>query len=89
MHRLSVLRAALSVALLANLAQADLKPNALFTDHAVLQQGQPLPVWGTADAGAEVSVAFPASGQSVDQGRRLGKVDGQAARTKRRVGLMN
>ncbi|BDS08570.1 hypothetical protein NT6N_36100 [Oceaniferula spumae] len=27
-----------------------------FTDHAVLQHGQPLPVWGIADAGADVKV---------------------------------
>ena len=30
----------------------------LFTDHMVLQQGQPLPVWGTAPAGRKVSVTF-------------------------------
>jgi sialate O-acetylesterase len=32
-------------------------PN-IFSDHMVLQQGQPLPVWGRAEAGAKVSVAF-------------------------------
>lgn len=31
---------------------------AIFSDRMVLQQGQPLPVWGKAQAGAEVSVAF-------------------------------
>ena len=29
-----------------------------FTDHAVLQRGQPIPVWGTADAGEKVTVTF-------------------------------
>jgi sialate O-acetylesterase len=33
-------------------------PAGLFTDHAVLQQGRPVPVWGTADAGEKISVAF-------------------------------
>jgi sialate O-acetylesterase len=29
-----------------------------FGDHMVLQQGMPVPVWGTADAGSKVTVAF-------------------------------
>jgi len=33
-------------------------PTGPFTDHAVLQQGRPVPVWGTADAGEKISVAF-------------------------------
>jgi sialate O-acetylesterase len=33
-------------------------PAGLFTDHAVLQQGRPVPVWGTADAGEKISVVF-------------------------------
>ena len=36
--------------------------NGLFTDGAVLQQGVPVPVWGTAEPGEEVVVAF--AGQS-------------------------
>ena len=32
-------------------------PN-IFSDHMVLQQGQPLPVWGRAEPGSTVSVAF-------------------------------
>jgi sialate O-acetylesterase len=35
----------------------------LFTDNAVLQRDKPVPVWGTADAGEAVTVAF--AGQSV------------------------
>jgi sialate O-acetylesterase len=38
--------------------QADVVPAALFSDHAVLQQGVTLPVWGTADEGEKVSVEF-------------------------------
>ncbi len=41
----------------AGLAQADVKVPALFSDHMVLQQGIDAPVWGTADAGEEVTVS--------------------------------
>src|SRR5205814_111068 len=37
-------------------ARADVKPHPLFSDHAVLQRGKPIPVWGTADPGEEVTV---------------------------------
>jgi sialate O-acetylesterase len=37
-------------------ARADVKLSPLFSDHMVLQQGQPVPVWGTADAGDTVTV---------------------------------
>lgn len=30
----------------------------LFTDHAILQRDQPLPVWGIADAGEKITVTF-------------------------------
>ena len=43
---------------------AAVKPNPLFTDGAVLQRGQPIPVWGTAKDGEKVSVEF--AGQKVD-----------------------
>jgi sialate O-acetylesterase len=36
--------------------QAEVKPNALFSDHAVLQSGMAVPVWGTADPGEKVTV---------------------------------
>ena len=42
---------------------ADVVPNPLFADNAVLQQGMKVPVWGTADAGERVTVEF--AGQSV------------------------
>lgn len=42
---------------------ASVKPVSLFSDHMVLQQGVPVPVWGTADDGTTVTVRF--AGQSV------------------------
>jgi sialate O-acetylesterase len=39
-------------------AFADVKPNRLFSDHAVLQSGMSIPVWGTADPGEKVTVSF-------------------------------
>ncbi|VGO11768.1 hypothetical protein PDESU_00314 [Pontiella desulfatans] len=39
-------------------AQAALQPASLFTDHMVLQRDRPVPVWGTADPGATVTVGF-------------------------------
>lgn len=36
--------------------QAEVKPNALFSDGAVLQRGVPIPIWGTAAAGEKVTV---------------------------------
>ncbi len=42
---------------------AELKLANVFTDHAVLQRDAAAPVWGWADAGAEVSVEF--AGQKI------------------------
>ncbi len=39
-------------------AHADLQLNGIFTDNMVLQRNQQVPVWGTADPGAEVTVEF-------------------------------
>ena len=39
-------------------ASGDVRLPALFSEHAVLQQGVPVPVWGWADPGEEVTVAF-------------------------------
>ena len=38
--------------------RADVTPAALFCDHAVLQQGMPLPIWGTATDGETVTVTL-------------------------------
>ena len=45
------------------LVRADVSLHSLFTDHAVLQQGRPVPVWGRAADGETVTVEF--AGQSV------------------------
>ena len=47
----------------AQIACADASLNPLFTDHAVLQQGRAVPVWGRADNGEKVTVEF--AGQKV------------------------
>jgi sialate O-acetylesterase len=39
-------------------ARADVKLSPMFGDHMVLQQGVPVPVWGTADAGEAVTVSL-------------------------------
>lgn len=44
--------------------QAEVKPNALFSDGAVLQQGIRIPVFGTADEGEKVTVTFAGQTQS-------------------------
>lgn len=48
----------LSILSLGSIACADIVLAPLFTDHAVLQRGKPVPVWGTADIGEEVRVTF-------------------------------
>ena len=55
-----------------------LQPAKIFSDHMVLQRDAAVPIWGKADAGAAVSVAF--AGQSVKgkadkQGRWKVKLD--------------
>ena len=37
---------------------ADVKPNPLFTDGAILQRGQAVPVWGTARDGEKITVSI-------------------------------
>ena len=63
---LVVLAASLSSA-----ALATIKPNALFSDNAILQQGISVPVWGTADNGERVTVTF--QDQKVSATARDGK----------------
>ena len=50
---------------------AAVKPNALFSDNAVLQQGVSVPIWGTANDGEKVTVSF--AGQNVETVAREGK----------------
>lgn len=63
--------------LLSAVAFADVKVAPLFTDHAVLQRDKPVPVWGRADAGEEVTVVFGAqtvSTKADGEGRWLVKL---------------
>ncbi|NBS04458.1 MAG: sialate O-acetylesterase, partial [Verrucomicrobia bacterium] len=46
----------------AQVIAADFKLSAIFSDHMVLQREKPVAVWGWADAGESVTVAF--GGQS-------------------------
>src|SRR5438105_2968341 len=55
---------ALAAGALANGLHAAVKLPALISDHMVLQQGQPVRIWGTADPGESVRVAF--QGQTVN-----------------------
>jgi len=52
--------------------QASPVPSPLFSDHAVLQRGEPIPVWGVAGAGEKIAVKFHgavASTQANDEGK--------------------
>jgi sialate O-acetylesterase len=50
-------------------AWADVKPNALFSEGAVLQQGVPIPIWGTADTGEKVTVRLDGQEASATAGK--------------------
>ncbi|MFM2198369.1 MAG: hypothetical protein RLZZ505_1801 [Verrucomicrobiota bacterium] len=65
--RLLLLGATLSSGLL----HAEVKPNILFTDGAVLQRGQKVPVWGTAKDGEKVTVEL--AGQTATTTAQGGK----------------
>lgn len=39
-------------------ASAEVKPNALFSEHMVLQNGMQVPIWGTAEPGEKITVKF-------------------------------
>ena len=67
----SVMRCSLSLvaALMFQLtASAEVKLSALFSDHLVLQSGKPVPVWGWADPGEEVSVSINGQGKAAKAG---------------------
>jgi sialate O-acetylesterase len=51
-------RGALITALQMPSAPAEVTPAPFFTDQAVIQHGVPLPVWGTAEPGEKIEVAF-------------------------------
>jgi sialate O-acetylesterase len=54
--RIAQICAAACAFILTAVAFAEVKPNQLFSDHAVLQSGMPVPVWGTADPSEKVTV---------------------------------
>jgi len=49
-------------------AVADVKLPVLFSDHTVLQRGQAVPVWGTAEPGEEVSVSIAGQTETTKAG---------------------
>ena len=55
---LGVLGSLLLLASMALVARADIRLPAVVGDHMVLQRDLPLPIWGWADPGEEVSVTF-------------------------------
>jgi sialate O-acetylesterase len=61
----------LALAAATGLARADVVPGSLFCEHAVLQQGMPIPVWGTADENERVTVTL--AGETVSTVTRGGK----------------
>jgi sialate O-acetylesterase len=66
-----LIAAALCGLLLTATAHAAVKPNALFSDGAVLQHGMKVPVWGTAKDGEKVTVSF--QGQEVSTTAKDGR----------------
>lgn len=62
MRSLRWLALAMTLGLLAPVAQADVKPHPLFVDHMVLQRDAEVPVWGTADPKAKVTVSLTVPG---------------------------
>lgn len=54
---------------------AAVKPNPLFTDGAVLQRGQPVPVWGTANDGEKVTVEMGGQKLTTTAKEGMWKVD--------------
>lgn len=61
----------LGATLSSGLLYAEVKPNVLFSDGAVLQRGQNVPVWGTANDGEKVTVEF--AGQTATATAQGGK----------------
>jgi sialate O-acetylesterase len=53
----------------ASAACADVKPAPLFSDHVVLQSGMPVPIWGTASAGGQVTVTLNGQKQPATTGQ--------------------
>ncbi|MBT3638493.1 MAG: sialate O-acetylesterase, partial [Opitutae bacterium] len=52
------LRAGLAFFATASFVSAEVKLPSILGNHMVLQQGEPVPVWGWADEGEKVTVSF-------------------------------
>ena len=61
----SIILPALLLASFAALHASELKLAPVFTDHAVLQRDKPVPVWGQASPGENVTVTFASASRSV------------------------
>ncbi len=73
----------LAVMLLPQAASATLKLGSLFQNHMVLQRDMPVPVWGTEDPGATVTVEFAGQKKTATvgaDGKWMLKLDPMAAR---------
>ncbi|MFP5039842.1 sialate O-acetylesterase [Parasediminibacterium sp. JCM 36343] len=57
--------------LICNYGFAFVKPNSLFSNNMVLQQGVAVPVWGTANDGEKISISF--NGQKISTTAKEGK----------------
>ncbi|HVS72838.1 MAG TPA: sialate O-acetylesterase [Phycisphaerae bacterium] len=82
MPKTLALSTAISLLLLGAAARADVHPNALFSDHAVLQQAMDIPVWGTADPGESVTVTLNKDSQTAtadNDGKWLVRLPAQKA----------
>jgi hypothetical protein len=68
-------------------ARTDLKLDGLFSDHMVMQRGQVLPVWGWAEPGKQIAVAFDGQRKTTNAdaaGKWLVKLDPLEASAKGR-----
>lgn len=72
MRFFTLLRSALLVIASLEALQAEVSLAPIFTDHAVLQRGKPIPVWGWADPGEKITVKFAGKTQ-----RTQGNADGK------------
>ncbi len=78
----------LLLASLSALQAAELKLAALFSDHMVLQRDKPVPVWGWADPGEQVTVEFAGQKKTVTAdagGKWLVKLEPMAASVEART----
>ena len=69
---LTVFGLLLGAALIPLPVDAEVKPNGLFTDGAVLQQGQKIPVFGSADEGEKVTVRLGNQSATTTRGAARG-----------------